>query len=358
LNTADFDYSLPQELIAQFPAPERDQSRLLVLDRHSGQFAHRQFCELPEFLRPGDVLVLNNSKVIPARLRGTKAEGGGQIEILLLEENQTNDWWVMLRPAKRVRKGSQLRFVSSIREGPTLDATVVEKNIEGHCRLTFHSLVDVRGLLDALGEVPLPPYVERPLAANQADDRQRYQTVYAQRPGSVAAPTAGLHFTPSLLQAINQKGVVTCFVTLHVGLGTFAPVKVERIEDHPMHEEWFELGADASQKINLAKETGQRVVAVGTTSVRVLESVARQNHGKITPDSGRTRIFIYPPFQFQVVDTLLTNFHLPRSTLLMLVSAFAAPGATEGRARVLESYAEAVRLRYRFFSYGDAMLVI
>ncbi len=358
MNTADFDYFLPEELIAQFPAPERDQSRLLVLDRHTGRISHRQFRDLPTYLRAGDVLVLNNSKVIPARLRGIRESSGGRMEILLLEENETNDWWVMLRPGKRVKIGSRLRFADRSGIVSDLTATVVEKNLEGHCRVRFEGMANLRDVLEVIGEVPLPPYITRRPTTSPVNDRDRYQTVYAEPPGSVAAPTAGLHFTPSLLKTITDAGVQIGYVTLHVGLGTFAPVKAERLEDHPMHEERFALKTDAAAKINAAKASGGRVVAVGTTSVRVLESVALQNQGRIVAAAGRTGLFIYPPSPFRVVDALLTNFHLPRSTLLMLVCAFAAPGAMEGRAQVLQAYAEAVRQRYRFFSYGDAMLLV
>jgi S-adenosylmethionine:tRNA ribosyltransferase-isomerase len=357
VRTADFDYPLPPELIAQHPAPVRDQSRLLVLHRATGGVEHRRFRDLPGLLRAGDVLVFNDSKVVPARLRGVKAGSGGEIEILLLEENAPKDWWVMLRPGKRVRAGTEIHFpIPRAGLGP-VSAVVREKNAEGHCRLEFHGVADLPALLAERGEVPLPPYIERTAGASQPQDRERYQTVYARVAGSVAAPTAGLHFTEALLAEIRALGVETHFVTLHVGLGTFAPVKAANVADHVMHEERFTLPAATADAVNRARQEGRRVIAVGTTSVRVLESVAAQHEGRLAATSGRTRIFIHPPFRFRVVDALLTNFHLPQSTLLMLVSAFAAPGVTRGREMVLSAYAEAVRERYRFFSYGDAMFI-
>lgn len=358
MRTAEFDYTLPAELIAQTPAVQRDASRLLVLDRTDGAVTHRQFRELPEFLREGDVLVLNNSRVIPARLRGVKAASGGAVEILLLEENATNDWWVMLKPGKRVRPGTRIEFAGSREKTNVVTAIVMAKNDEGHCRLEFSGVHDILESLESLGDTPIPPYIRRDAGARVTDDAKRYQTVFAQPPGSVAAPTAGLHFTQELLDRIRAQGVRVCFVTLHVGLGTFAPVKAASVEEHLMHEERFSLGAETAREVNAAKREARRVVAVGTTTVRVLETVAAQHDGRLVEISGRTRIFIHPPFGFRVVHALLTNFHLPQSTLLMLVSAFASPGETCGRERVLRAYAEAVRERYRFFSYGDAMLVL
>ncbi len=303
------------------------------------------------------MLVLNQSRVIPARLRGANARTGGKFEILLIEENAVNDWWVMLRPGKSARVGTQIIFPGN---HPTarISATVVEVNDEGHRRLQFSGTPDIRRELDWLGEVPLPPYILRTQPNEMAEDKERYQTVFARTDGSVAAPTAGLHFTQPLLDEIRARGVNICFVTLHVGPGTFAPVKTETLAAHKMHEERFELGAETVRMVSEAKSSGRRVIAVGTTTVRVLESVAAQNNGKLNVCKGKTRIFIYPPFHFQIVDALLTNFHLPCSTLLMLVSAFAAPGETRGRELVLSAYAEAVRKRYRFFSYGDAMLIL
>jgi S-adenosylmethionine:tRNA ribosyltransferase-isomerase len=356
MRTADFDFALPPELIAQQPAPKRDESRLLVLHRADGRIGHRQFRDLLEFLCVGDVLVLNNSRVIPARLRGANAKSGGKFEMLLLEENAPNDWWVMLRPGKNARVGTQMILHDAGGQPAKISATVVEVNAEGHRRLNFSGTPDIGSELESLGEIPLPPYIERskPLPG----DKERYQTVFAKTTGSVAAPTAGLHFTDELLEKIRARGVKICFVTLHVGLGTFAPVKTETLAEHKMHEERFEVGEETIRAVNEAKKSGRRVIAAGTTSVRVLESVAARNAGKLNAHNGKTSIFIFPPFQFQIVDALLTNFHLPCSTLLMLVSAFAAPGEIRGREMVLAAYAEAVREHYRFFSYGDAMLIL
>lgn len=357
--TAEFDYSLPPELIAQQPADRRDGSRLLVLRRTSGDFEHSRFAEFPRYLRVGDVLVLNNSRVIPARLHGRKADTGGEIEILLLEETSPFEWWVMLRPGKRVRSGTEIIFHTPTGQPTSLTAEVLAKNDEGHCRLRFGGTANLRETVAALGEMPLPPYINRSDSASTAADRNRYQTVFAQHDGSVAAPTAGLHFTHEVLATLKSGGIETRFVTLHVGHGTFAPVKADRIENHRMHEERFEVPPETADAVNRAKAEGRRVVAVGTTSVRVLESVAREHEGRLMAGPGRTRIFLHPPAKFSLVDGLLTNFHLPQSTLLMLVSAFAAPGEhPRGRDIVLGAYAEAIRERYRFFSYGDAMLLI
>jgi S-adenosylmethionine:tRNA ribosyltransferase-isomerase len=357
MRTADFDFELPPELIAQAPAPERDQSRLLVLHRPGGRVEHRHFGDILNYLRPGDVLVLNNSRVIPARLRGLNQQTGGQFEILLLEENTTNDWWAMLRPGKRARLGTRIQLREPQGQLSDIQAIVLEKNAEGHRRLAFRGTANIAFKLDLLGEVPLPPYIIRAAPNLLATDRDRYQTVFAEPPGSVAAPTAGLHFTGSLLDAIRSAGVRVCFITLHVGLGTFAPVKTETPHGHTMHEERYQISEHAAHQINEAKTAGGRVVAVGTTTMRVLESVA-EHGGCLAAGAGRTRIFIYPPYNFKAVDALITNFHLPRSTLLMLVSAFAAPGQTTGRELVLSAYAQAVSARCRFFSYGDAMLIL
>ncbi len=356
MRTADFNFDLPPGLIAQHPAPQRDESRLLFLHRADGNIEHRHFRDLPGVFRAGDVLVLNNSRVIPARLRGVNARTGGKFEILLLEEKATNDWWVMLRPGKSARVGTQI-IIHDNRQTTPIRASVVEVNAEGHRRLQFSGTPDISRELDWLGEVPLPPYITRANPDEMGEDKERYQTIYARTDGSVAAPTAGLHFTGKLLDEIRARGVTICFVTLHIGPGTFAPVKTETLAAHKMHEERFELGEETAHTVNEAKSAGRRVFAVGTTTVRVLESVAANNNGKLNVYKGRTHIFIYPPFQFQIVDALLTNFHLPCSTLLMLVSAFAAPGGTHGREMVLSAYTEAIRERYRFFSYGDAMLI-
>jgi S-adenosylmethionine:tRNA ribosyltransferase-isomerase len=351
---SEFNYHLPPNLIAQEPVAQRDQSRLLVLRRTDGSMAHQVFNDLPAFLRTGDLLVLNDTRVLRARLRGHKTHGGGRIEILLGTELGRNDWWVMLRPGKRVRVGTILSFPRP--SGTPIHAVVREKDAEGLCRLVFEGVDDLRGVLDEIGEVPLPPYIERPDHPDWSMDVERYQTVYARAAGAVAAPTAGLHFTPSLLSSLKHQGVELCRVTLHVGLGTFAPVKSSTVAGHIMHAERYELSPNAAEQINRARAAGRRIVAVGTTCVRLLEHAASE--GEFHAGSGQTRLFVTPPFNFRVVNALITNFHLPESTLLMLVSAFADPGGMRGRPMVLEAYAEAVRCRYRFFSYGDAMLIV
>ena len=356
MRTGDFDFELPLELIAQHPAPKRDESRLLVLHRGENRLEHRRFPDLLEFLRPGDVLVLNNSRVIPARLRGVNAKTGGKFEVFLLDENAVNDWWTMMRPGKNARIGTQIIFCDTDGKQCDARATVIEANTEGHRRLQFFGTPEIRRELDRLGEVPLPPYIER--RDQLPEDKERYQTVFARTDGSVAAPTAGLHFTPELLEQIRARGVQICFITLHVGAGTFLGVKTESLADHKMHEERFELSEETANLINSVKNSDRRIIATGTTTVRVLETVAAQNNGKLVKNAGKTGIFIHPPFSFQIVDALLTNFHLPRSTLLMLVSAFAAPGEIRGREMILQAYSEAIRERYRFFSYGDAMLIL
>ncbi|MGA9777973.1 MAG: tRNA preQ1(34) S-adenosylmethionine ribosyltransferase-isomerase QueA [Limisphaerales bacterium] len=358
MRTAEFDFALPPERIAQYPAARRDESRLLVLHRWNGQVEHRGFRDVLEFFRAGDLLVLNNSRVIPARLRGRNARSGGQFEILLLEENACNDWWAMLRPAKRARVGTQIVLHDANGDAANIHAAVIEINAEGHRRLHFSGTLDISRELERFGEVPLPPYIRRSNASEMREDRERYQTVFARADGSIAAPTAGLHFTPELLQQIRDRGVRVCFVTLHVGAGTFLPVHTEALAAHRMHEERFTLDEETACAVNEAKTAGRRVIAIGTTTVRMLESVAAQNGGKLVKNAGKTGIFIHPPFRFQIVDGLLTNFHLPRSTLLMLVSAFAAPDEMRGRELVLSAYGEAIRERYRFYSYGDAMLIL
>jgi S-adenosylmethionine:tRNA ribosyltransferase-isomerase len=357
MRTADFDYLLPEGLIAQHPPGRRDDSRLLVLGRAGETISHRRFRELPQILRSGDLLVFNDSKVIPARLRGQNPETGGRFELLLVEEVGANDWWAMLRPGRRARVGNAINILDSAGAPSSIYARVVEVNEEGHRRLQFHGIADLRPELPQLGETPLPPYIRRAARSELQEDLERYQTVYALPPGSLAAPTAGLHFTPELLAALETCGVATAFVTLHVGLGTFAPVKADNLADHRMHEERFEVSVEAAGKVNAARAESRRVIAVGTTTLRVLESVAAGGTGLLRAGPGRTRIFLHPPAQFQIVDALITNFHLPRSTLLMLVSAFASPGALRGRELILLAYAEAVRERYRFFSYGDAMFI-
>jgi S-adenosylmethionine:tRNA ribosyltransferase-isomerase len=366
--TSDFDFPLPDELIAQVPTPQRDQSRLLILKRKTGEIAHVRFRDFLDYLQPGDVLVLNNSRVIPARLRGVSAHTRGQFEMLLLEEVSYNDWWVMLRPGKRARVGTKIIIRNVRGESTDFHSTILETNDEGHRRVRFECPQNILNLLDTLGEVPLPPYINRSNANDMESDRNRYQTVFAQSPGSVAAPTAGLHFTESFLDEIRSRKIHVCFLTLHVGLGTFAPVKVQMLSAHKMHEERFDLPEATAHIINEAKRDRRRVIAVGTTTLRLLESVVRNsnhespitNHQSplVTPGPGRTRIFIYPPYSFKIVDALLTNFHLPRSTLLMLVSAFAAPNESRGRDLILSAYSQAIQQRYRFFSYGDAMLIL
>jgi S-adenosylmethionine:tRNA ribosyltransferase-isomerase len=356
LRTVDFEFALPPGLIAQNPTPARGQSRLLVAHRDAQTIEHQRFPDLLRFFREGDVLVLNDSRVIPARLRGRNPQTGGQFEILLLEETAPNLWWTMLRPGRRARRGTRIAILSADKSSTAIAATVEEIAPDGRRRLQFSGVKNILTELDALGETPLPPYIQRP--APRPQDRERYQTVYARAPGSVAAPTAGLHFTNALLENIRARGVQICFVTLHVGAGTFAPVKTSSLAEHRMHPERFEISGETARAIAQARARRARVVAAGTTTLRVLEAVARGNAGRIAAGRGATDIFIYPPFEFKIVDSLLTNFHLPRSTLLMLVSAFAAPGETRGLQFVLRAYREAMDRGYRFFSYGDAMLLV
>jgi len=356
MRTADFHFDLPPGLIAQQPAPERDGSRLLVLHRKTGQIEHKTFPDLLDYLVPGDVLILNNSRVIPARLHGQNQVTGGRFELLLLEETVPNEWWAMMRPGKRAKVGTTIQLQDKNGRSTQILATVLEVNPEGHRRLHFSGTNNLLSELETLGELPLPPYIER--HGEQPADRDRYQTVFARPAGSVAAPTAGLHFTSNFLEKIRARGIHTGFITLHVGAGTFLPVKTENVAEHKMHSERFEIGAETVALIEQAKSAGRRVIAVGTTATRTLESAARKNAGKLNVYAGKTDIFLFPPAPFQVVDALLTNFHLPESTLLMLVSAFAAPGQTSGREMILRTYAEAVREQYRFFSYGDAMLIL
>lgn len=358
VRTSDFDFDLPPDRIAQVPAPGRDQSRLLVLDRATQKLFHHQFPEILTFLRPGDLLVLNDTKVIPARLRGVNENTGGNFEILLLEQVASGEWWSMMKPGKRARPGTIIRLRKPTGQISEISATVLQHNEEGHRLLRFSGTSNILDALDELGEIPLPPYIQRTSPADLKPDLERYQTVFATEKGSVAAPTAGLHFTPQLLEKARAVGVEIHHVTLHVGLGTFAPVKADEISQHTMHEERYMVPATTASAINRAKAEGRRVVAVGTTSLRVLESVAAAHEGKCAAGPGRTRIFIFPPYHFKLVDVLLTNFHLPRSTLLMLVSAFAEPGSIHGREFILGAYRTAVQEDYRFFSYGDAMLIL
>lgn len=336
----DFDYNLPEELIAQEPVESRDKSRLLVLHRDSGLIEHRSFSACLDYFRPGDVLVVNNTKVLPARLMGVKDKTGARIEVMLLKRNSLDTWETLVKPGKRVQLGTVIVFGDG-----SLTAEAIGVTDAGGRILKFNYAGVFEDVLDRLGQMPLPPYIKKTLA-----DRERYQTVYARTPGSAAAPTAGLHFTPELLNKINELGVHIVEILLHVGLGTFRPVKSENILEHQMHSEYFEVSPDAATVINGAKRAGGRVIAVGTTSTRTLETAADER-GMIKPGSGWTDIFIYPGYCFKTVDMLITNFHLPKSTLLMLISAFA------GRERVLQAYYEAVDEKYRFFSFGDAMLI-
>ena len=355
MRTNDFDYPLPQELIAQHPIKQRDASRLMILERIGKTISHRHFADLEALLLPGDVLVMNNSRVIPARVRGRKEGKGARIEILLTEEHAPGEWWCMLRPGKRIHNGTRIQL-NDLEGNPTDHWFVaINKNETGKYLLRSPIKQNIFGIIAEIGETPLPPYINRK-PVDTLFDRERYQTVYAKQEGSVAAPTAGLHFTKHLLTRLQSNGVQLTEVTLHVGPGTFQPVECNRIEDHPMHEENFSISDDAASIINRAKDEGRRVIAVGTTSMRVLESVGYGGM-PIKPQIGRTDIFIFPPHEFQVVDALVTNFHLPKSTLLMLVSAFAQPGGTEGYKYVLQAYTQAVEERYRFFSYGDSMLL-
>jgi len=344
MQISEFDYDLPKELIAQHPLPERDASRMMVVLRKEGRILHSRFSEFPGYLQKGDVLVLNNTKVIPAKVWGNKDEI--EVEFLFIKEREKGIWEVLCRPAKKIKAGDRITFA------PDFEATVIEGGEEGR-RLLIFSDADILGRLQKIGFAPLPPYIKRKKtnAGLRPDDLERYQTVFAEKEGAIAAPTAGLHFTPQILDLIRNKGVQIEQVSLHVGLATFQPMRVERIEEHKMLEETYAISEHAAEAINRAKVESRPVVAVGTTVVRTLESAYRANGG-IRPGTNNTSLFIYPGFEFQVVDRLLTNFHLPKSTLLMLVSAYA------GRDLILSAYKEAVRERYRFFSYGDCMLII
>ncbi len=351
-----FDYELPPELIAQEPTAERDQSRLLSYRRRNQRIAHHAFTDLPDLLTPKDVLVINDSKVIPARLRGKKPASGGNVEILLINEQARNQWWVMLKPGKRAHPGTRVQLQKPDGTPAPIEFEIEAKNSEGHCLVRFEGTPNILDELDELGEIPLPPYIE---AANTRDynDKERYQTIYANQRGSVAAPTAGLHFSPRLFEALEAKGIPIVRVTLHVGIGTFAPVKASRIAEHQMHHEYFQISESAARQLSEFKAQGRRIIAVGTTSVRVLESAAQAGSTEILPQRDRTNIFIYPPHNFHFVDGLITNFHLPKSSLLMLISAMACPGQVTGIDHIRSVYEEAIRERYRFFSYGDAMFI-
>lgn len=340
LKKSDFYFDLPQELIAQDPLEDRSSSRLLVLDKESGEVSHHVFREIQDYLNPGDCLVLNNTKVIPARLLGEREGTGAHVEVLLLKRREADVWETLVKPGKKCKPGTRLVF-----GGGLLKAEVLETVEEGNRLIRFVYDGIWEEVLDKLGEMPLPPYITHKL-----QDRNRYQTVYAKYEGSAAAPTAGLHFTKELLADIEKKGVRIAYVTLHVGLGTFRPVKEDNVLEHHMHSEFYQVSREAADIINDTKKKGGRVVCVGTTSCRTVESAADEN-GVVHPGSGNTEIFIYPGYRFRVLDALITNFHLPESTLVMLVSALA------GREKVLAAYEEAIRERYRFFSFGDAMFI-
>ena len=341
MNTADFDFHLPEELIAQTPLEKRDSSRLLIVDRETGQFSDQHFDNIIDQLEPGDALVMNNTRVLPARLYGTKTETGGHIELLLLKNTQGDFWEVLAKPAKRLRVGTRVSFGDG-----RLTATVTEELEHGGRIVRFDYQGIFLEVLESLGEMPLPPYIHEKL-----EDRERYQTVYAKENGSAAAPTAGLHFTEELLDKIAAKGVKLVYLTLHVGLGTFRPVSVDNLEEHEMHSEFYSLSEEAAETLRQVKASGHRIIAVGTTSIRTLETIGSKFNGQIQADSGWTNIFIKPGYQWKIVDAFSTNFHLPKSTLVMLVSAFA------GRQMTLQAYEHAIAERYRFFSFGDAMFI-
>lgn len=341
MDTTDFDFDLPEDLIAQTPLKDRASSRLLVLDRQSEAIDHKQFTDITSYLNKGDALVLNDTRVLPARLYGFKKDTGAKIEILLLHQLQGDDWEVLAKPAKKVKMGTTLTFGEGL-----LYATCMEEKEHGGRVLRFSYEGIFYELLDKLGEMPLPPYI-----TEQLPEKERYQTVYAKEEGSAAAPTAGLHFTDDMLYEIQQMGVKTVFITLHVGLGTFRPVQVDELDKHDMHAEYYHMSQKAADTLNFTKENKGRIISVGTTSTRTLETIAR-DYGKFLETSGWTDIFIYPPYTFLAVDGLLTNFHLPKSTLIMLISAFS------NRELILRAYNEAVKERYRFFSFGDAMLLL
>ena len=341
MNTANFDFHLPEELIAQTPLEKRDSSRLLIVDRETGQFSDQHFDNIIDQLEPGDALVMNNTRVLPARLYGTKPETGGHVELLLLKNTQGDFWEVLAKPAKRLRVGTRVSFGDG-----RLTATVTEELEHGGRIVRFDYQGIFLEVLESLGEMPLPPYIHEKL-----EDRERYQTVYAKENGSAAAPTAGLHFTEELLDKIAAKGVKLVYLTLHVGLGTFRPVSVDNLEEHEMHYEFYSLSEEAAETLRQVKASGHRIIAVGTTSIRTLETIGSKFEGQIQADSGWTNIFIKPGYQWKIVDAFSTNFHLPKSTLVMLVSAFA------GRQLTLQAYEHAIAERYRFFSFGDAMFI-
>ena len=337
----DFDFTLPEELIAQTPLGDRSSSRLMVLDKHSGEIEHRTFKDIIHYLHPGDCLVLNNTKVMPARLFGIKEGTGAHVEVLLLKQLEGDQWETLVKPAKRVKVGTVIDFGEGKLKAECID--IVE-----HGGRVFRFSYDgiFYEILDDLGEMPLPPYIHE-----QLDNPDRYQTVFAKEIGSAAAPTAGLHFTEELLEEIRAKGIQTAFVTLHVGLGTFRPVSAENIEEHEMHSEFYQMPEETAQKLNEVRKNGGRIISVGTTSTRTLETIANRHNGSFVAESGWTNIFIYPGYEWKAIDGLVTNFHLPKSSLVMLVSALA------GRENILRAYNTAVKERYRFFSFGDAMFI-
>lgn len=337
---SEFDYDLPESFIAQTPCEPRDHSKLLILDSQTGRIAHKIFYQLKEYLKPGDTIIFNDTKVIPARLIGTKDETGAKIEVFLLSRKTGDEWEALVKPGKKARVGAKINF------GEELSCEIIENTDFGGRIVKFHYEGIFEEILDRLGETPLPPYIHEKL-----QDKERYQTVYAKERGSAAAPTAGLHFTKEMLTDLKEKGINLGFVTLHVGLGTFRPVNVEKIEEHQMHREYYSLPKETADLINLTKQKGNRVIAIGTTAVRTLES-ASEKKDFIEAKSGWTDIFIYPGYEFKIVDALVTNFHLPKSTLLMLISAFS------GKENIFHAYEEAKKCKYRFFSFGDAMFLL
>ena len=343
-NISDYDYHLPEELIAQEPLKERDQSRLMVLHRDTGEVEHKRFVDILEYLNPGDVLIINETKVMPARIYGEREDTGARIEVLLLKQIKEGQWEVLVNPGRKAKKGDVIVFKKS--DQVVMKAAVMDITETGERIFEFSYQGDFMQLLDDIGVMPLPPYIKKEL-----EDKDRYQTVYAKKEGSAAAPTAGLHFTPRLLEKVQQKGVKLVKILLHVGLGTFKPVKVEDIRKHKMHAEYYEVSEEAACAINETKKRGGKIIAVGTTSARTLETVADKN-GFVKSEIGWTDLYIYPGYEFKCVDALITNFHLPKSTLIMMISAFA------GREKVLNAYNIAVKERYRFLSFGDAMLII
>jgi S-adenosylmethionine:tRNA ribosyltransferase-isomerase len=338
----EFDFDLPEKLIAQTPLKDRTSSRLMVMDREKEKLEHKHFSDILDYLRTGDCLVLNDTRVLPARLYGSKQDTGAKIEVLLLTQQEKDMWEVLVKPAKKIKEGTIITFGDG-----KLTATCKGVKDHGGRILEFHYQGIFLEVLNDLGEMPLPPYIKE-----QLPDKERYQTVYAREEGSAAAPTAGLHFTNELLQQLKEKGVEVAFITLHVGLGTFRPVSVDSVEEHDMHSEFYHMTEETATQLNRVKANGGRIISVGTTSTRTLETIARDHDGTLQAASGWTDIFIYPPYQVKAIDGLITNFHLPKSTLIMLVSAFA------GKSFVLEAYQEAINERYRFFSFGDAMLIL